>query len=109
MLSELGAAQIAIQTAIRQANPASAKQLFSSKEAIGLRRRQAALEEDHRLGKISSLDFKAQSVEVLRALEKAGEVLSEGERGSLISLSGRAAYSAAPESIGSDEYSCAVE
>ena len=101
LVSDLGAAQLAIQAAIRQANPSDAKQLFSNKEASGMRRRLATLEQDHRLGKMSAQDYKAQAVEVLRALEKAGEVLSVGEKGMVDSVGqGGGAYSAATESIG---------
>ena len=101
LVSELGAAQLAIQAAIAKANPSDTKQLFSSKEANSLRRRLATLDEDLKLGKMSSADHQLQAVEVLRALEKAGEVLSVGEKGMLESRTqGGAAYTEASENIG---------
>lgn len=104
LVSELGAAQLAIQAAIAQANPSDTKQLFSSKEASSLRRRLATLDEDLKLGKMSAADHHVQAVEVLRALEKAGEVLSGGEKGMLESRTqGGAAYSAASENIGKSD------
>jgi hypothetical protein len=87
LVSELGAAQLAIQAAIRQANPSDTKQMFSNKEASGLRRRLATLDEDHKLGKISTQDHKSQSVDVLKSLEKLGEVLSVGEKSMIESVS----------------------
>jgi hypothetical protein len=101
LVSELGAAQLAIQAAIRQANPSDTKQMFSNKEASGMRRRLATLEEDLKLGKISSEDHKAQAVDVLKGLEKLGEILSVGEKSMIESCnSGGNAYSAATENIG---------
>lgn len=101
LVSELGAAQLAIQAAIRQANPSDTKQMFSNKEASGLRRRLATLDEDHKLGKISTQDHKSQSVDVLKSLEKLGEVLSVGEKSMIESVShGGTSFSTANESIG---------
>mmetsp|Transcript_26075 Transcript_26075/g.48978 ORF Transcript_26075/g.48978 Transcript_26075/m.48978 type:complete len:183 (-) Transcript_26075:224-772(-) len=102
LVSELGAAQLAIQAAIRQANPSDTKQLFSNKEASALRRRLATLDEDHKLGKISSQDHRTQAVDVLKSLEKMGEVLSVGEKDMMESVSrGGTAFSTANESIDS--------
>lgn len=101
LVSKLGAAQQAIQTAIAaHTHSSDAKQLFENKEASSLRRRLATLDEDLRLGKISATDHQAQAVEVLRALEKAGEVLSVGEKGQLEARPQSEAYSAATEDIG---------
>lgn len=101
LVSELGAAQLAIQAAIRQANPSDTKQMFSNKEASGLRRRLATLDEEHKLGKISTQDHKSQSVDVLKSLEKLGEVLSVGEKSMIESVShGGTSFSTANESIG---------
>ena len=105
LVSELGAAQLAIQEAIKQANPSSTKQLFSNKEASGLRRRLATLEEDHKLGKMSTEDYKSQAVDVLKSLEKVGETLSVGEQGLLESHKKKGiAYSEATDSIGELKY-----
>lgn len=102
LVSELGAAQLAIKEAIHKAKPSEVKRMFSTKEASGLRRRLATLEEDHRLGKISIQDFNAQSVDVLKDLEKAGEPLSSGEKSMIEAANkGGLTYSAATDDIDS--------
>jgi len=81
-----------IQIAIRQAVSESFKtpdviQMFASKQPQQLRSRLEELERDRHLNKINQQDFEAKKLEVLVALSKLEEPLSEEEQEFLVCFS----------------------
>lgn len=54
--------------------------MFATKNGGQLRARLSALQREQRLGKLSGERYVAQAVEVLAALKKLGEALSDEER-----------------------------
>jgi hypothetical protein len=80
LVSELGALQLAIQAAVSSAfSTPEVVRMFATKNGGQLRARLAALQREQRLGKLASERYVVQAVEVLAALKKLGESLSEEE------------------------------
>lgn len=81
LVDDLSGIQLAIQAAIRSAfKSPEVIRMFAKKENGALRTRLGAIEQDHRLGRMSSEEYVALSAEILTALEKLGETLSPRER-----------------------------
>lgn len=81
LVDEIGHVQLAIQSAIRQAfKSPEVMKMFAKKENGALRSRLAQLDADLKLGKITSAVHESQVVEILQALEKLNEPLSDRER-----------------------------
>ena len=84
LVDNIGRMQLEIQSAVREAfkSPEISK-MFEKKENGALRGRLQAAEENLKLGRITEPIFNEQKRELLEALEKVGDELSELERGFL--------------------------
>ncbi|CAE7476766.1 LZIC [Symbiodinium sp. KB8] len=81
LVSEFGAMRLALQAAIADAfQTPEVIRLFARKEAPTLRVRLAAVDQDHKLGKISPDTYKSQTLEIIVALKKLGEELTADEK-----------------------------
>ena len=103
LVSEFGAMRLALQATIADAfQTPEVIRLFAKKEAPALRARLAAVDQDHKLGKITADAYKyvlsiaaviplaaltsfpalcrSQTIEIIVALKKLGEALTEGEK-----------------------------
>lgn len=80
LVDALGAMKLAVQAAVSSAfrTPEVIK-LFALAQPAGLRQRLAGLQRDKKLGKISKAAATAQALEILTALKKLGDALSEDE------------------------------
>jgi hypothetical protein len=80
LVDALGAMKLAVHAAVSQAfrTPEVIK-LFALAQPAGLRQRLAGLQRDKKLGKISKAAATAQALEILSALRKLGDTLSEDE------------------------------
>jgi chromosome segregation ATPase len=81
LVDDIGKYQLAIQDAIRTAfKSPEVMKMFAKRENGALRTRLNTIQQDHRLGKISSDDYLMMSAEIIGALEKLGEPLEPHER-----------------------------
>lgn len=81
LVSDIGSVQLRIQDAIRLSfKSADVTKLFVQKENGALRRKLASLDEDKRLGRISTEQYEEISYEIIIALDKLGEELSINEK-----------------------------
>jgi hypothetical protein len=88
LVDDIGRIQLAIQEAIRSAfKSPEVMKMFAKRENGALRSRLSSLQQDHRLGKISSDDYLLMSSEVIGALDKLGEPLEAHERSLLENVS----------------------
>ena len=81
LVNDIDNVQLRIQEAIREAfkSPEVTK-LFVKKENGALRRKLASLDEDKKLGRITTEQYEELSKEIIVALDKLGEELSVGEK-----------------------------
>jgi hypothetical protein len=81
LVDDIGRYQLAIQDAIRTAfKSPEVMKMFAKRENGALRTRLNTIQQDHRLGKLSSDDYLMMSAEIIGALEKLGEPLEPHER-----------------------------
>ena len=80
LVDKLSAVKLAVHAAISQAfkTPEVIK-LFALAQPKGLRERLAGLQRDKKLGKISKAAATEQALEILTALRKLGDTLTEDE------------------------------
>eukprot|EP00976_Prorocentrum_cordatum_P062053 1176562-Prorocentrum_minimum.AAC.2 len=77
---ELGAMKMAIQAAVSQAfQTPEVIQMFAFKQPEQLRAKLAQIQEQHHLGKITNSTYYQQSVEILSALQKLKQTLTDTE------------------------------
>ena len=80
LVDELGAVQLATQSAISAAFKTPAvMRMFGKREPAQLRERLASIEREFRLGKLSKDVSERQRCEILNALKQLGEKLEPGE------------------------------
>jgi len=80
LVDEFGSVQLAIQAAVSQAfHTPEVIKMFAKKDHGSLRQRLTSLQTSHKLGKISNEDFTQQTAEILTALKKLGEKISDQE------------------------------
>ena len=80
LVTELASYQLAIQAAVSSAfKTPEVIRAFAKREPGQLRERYAALERQHKLGKVPADAFAAQATELLSALKRLGEPLSPAE------------------------------
>ena len=81
LVDEFARHRMAIQEAIRGAfQTPDVIRMFASKSGNGLRQRLAQLDRDMKLGNVKENDYNRKRLEVLTALKKLGETLSEEEK-----------------------------
>jgi hypothetical protein len=93
LVDDIGKMQLAIQKAVSTAfkSPEISK-MFEKKENAGLRGRLATLEESFKLGRITEPLFDIQKRELLVALEKLGDELTDIERAFISKVSNGNTY-----------------
>eukprot|EP00604_Paraphysomonas_vestita_P001086 CAMPEP_0174818312 /NCGR_PEP_ID=MMETSP1107-20130205/974_1 /TAXON_ID=36770 /ORGANISM="Paraphysomonas vestita, Strain GFlagA" /LENGTH=126 /DNA_ID=CAMNT_0016029991 /DNA_START=223 /DNA_END=603 /DNA_ORIENTATION=- len=103
LVNDIGRIQLAIQEAIRSAfKSPEVMKMFAKRENGALRSRLASIQQDYRLGKISSEEYLMMSAEIIGALDKLGEILEPHERSLLENYTNnKAAYIAATSDIAS--------
>lgn len=88
LVDDIGRYQLAIQDAIRTAfKSPEVMKMFAKRENGALRTRLNSIQQDHRLGKLSSDDYLMMSAEIIGALEKLGEPLEPHEKSLLENVS----------------------
>eukprot|EP01039_Chlorochromonas_danica_P008288 gene8288-9138_t len=80
LIDQVNAAQLAIQTAIRNADSAEILKMFVKKENGSLRTKLSQLESDHRLGRITRDIYETQAADIIGLLDKLKEPLTPAER-----------------------------
>lgn len=76
LVDDIGKAQLAIQSAVREAfKSTEVMQIFERKESGAMRRRLAELEEAFKLGRLAEHLFTDQKREILESLDKLGDEL----------------------------------
>mmetsp|Transcript_12244 Transcript_12244/g.18543 ORF Transcript_12244/g.18543 Transcript_12244/m.18543 type:complete len:191 (+) Transcript_12244:67-639(+) len=110
LVDEIGSVQLAIQQAIRSAfkSPEVIK-MFAKKENGALRSRLAAIQADHKLGRLPDNEYRLLSSEILSALDKLGEPLDPLEKSMLEDFTRNTSmYSEATQEIDSSVISTAA-
>lgn len=101
LISEFGAAQLAIQAAVSEAfKTPEVISMFARKQPDQLRLRLAALQRDVKIKQLSKDAFQRQAVEILVALKKMGTELTAEEATFLDSLSSSAQLESAVDNVG---------
>ena len=80
LVDSIGAAQLAIQSAIKSAHSSEISIMFTKKQNSALRNQLASLDSDLKLGRINLSLYTSQTIEILKMLEKLGEILSVKEK-----------------------------
>lgn len=80
LVDSIGAAQLAIQSAIKSVHSNEISIMFTKKQNNALRSQLASLDSDLKLGRINLTLYTSQTIEILRMLEKLGEILSVKEK-----------------------------
>lgn len=89
LVDQMGAVQLAIQSAIRSSTSPEILNMFIKRENGSLRSRLASLESDHKLGRIPTDSYQSQAVEIIQMLDKLKEPLSASEQELLRKVSQR--------------------
>lgn len=80
LVSELGQVKLALTAAIKDAfKTPEVIAMFAKREPAALRTRLAHLQEEHKLGRLPAGRFKSQAIEIIVALRKLGEKVSDNE------------------------------